>query len=381
VRADTIAFTGPLAAAADWQRAATTPVRTIHLQGQTLMPGLIEGHAHLFLHPYNETSWNDQVLYESRAERTARAVYHARATLLAGFTTVRDLGTEGAWYDDVGLKKAIEKGVVMGPSILCATRAIVATGSYAPKSPSPDLHLPQGAAEADGIEGLTREIRSQIGHGADVIKLYGDNRWGPNGEARPAFTSEELKAAVVVAGSSGRKVAVHAYTQEAIRRAADAGVNSIEHGDNADLATFQYMKQKRVAYFATLAAGYYYRQYAGWKPGTAEPEELVNKRRAFADALKSGVTIGMGGDVGVYTHGNNAVEMELMVEYGMPAIQVLRAATSVNADVFGIAGEVGRIKPGLLADLLAVDGDPSQKISAVRAVKMVMKGGRQVQFQ
>jgi imidazolonepropionase-like amidohydrolase len=178
----------------------------LELKGATLLPGLIEGHSHLFLHPYNEVSWNDQVLKESRAERVARAVVHARETLLAGFTTTRDLGTEGAMYDDVGLKQAIEKGVIPGPRMLCATRAIVATGSYGPKELAYDIESPHGAAEADGVEGLTREVRTQIGHGADLIKVYVDYRWGINGAAAPTFTVEELKKVVEVASSAGRIV-------------------------------------------------------------------------------------------------------------------------------------------------------------------------------
>src|SRR6202046_482754 len=190
----------------------------IDLKGATLLPGLIEGHSHLFLHPYNEVSWNDQVLKESRAERTARAVVHARATLLAGFTTTRDLGTEGAMYDDVGLKQAIEKGVIPGPRILCATRAIVATGSYGPKELSYDVESPHGAAEADGVEGLTKEVRTQIGKGADLIKIYADYRWGVNNRAEPTFTVEELKKVVEIAASSGREVAVNTLTTEVMRR-------------------------------------------------------------------------------------------------------------------------------------------------------------------
>src|SRR5215510_12984038 len=165
----------------------------IELKGMTLLPGLIEGHSHLYLHPYNETKWEDQVLKESRAERTARAVNHAKATLMAGFTTVRDLGTEGAMYDDVGLKKAIEKGIIPGPRMIVSTRAIVVKGTYAPKSESPDVELPQGAEEVAGPEEFSRVIRTQIGHGADLIKVYADYRYGPNKEAMPTFSQFELE--------------------------------------------------------------------------------------------------------------------------------------------------------------------------------------------
>ncbi|HTI89659.1 MAG TPA: amidohydrolase family protein [Puia sp.] len=349
---------------------------SMELKGATVLPGLIEGHSHLFLHPYNEVSWNDQVLKESRAERTARATVHARATLLAGFTTTRDLGTEGAMYDDVGLKQAIEKGVIPGPHILAATRAIVATGSYGPKELSYDYESPHGAAEADGVEGLTKEIRTQIGKGADLIKIYVDYRWGVGGQAAPTFTVEELKKAVEVAGSAGRLVAVHSSTTEGMRRAIEAGVATIEHGEGGNPELFAAMKAKGIALCPTLAAGDAVSQYHGWKKGIEpDPRGITQKKENFRQALASGVAICMGGDVGVYTHGDNAREMEDMVEYGMKPIDVLRSATSVNADVFRINNKVGRLRPGLLADILVVEGDPATNISVVRKVKWVMKEG------
>jgi imidazolonepropionase-like amidohydrolase len=349
---------------------------SLELKGTTLLPGLIEGHSHLFLHPYNEVTWNDQVLKESRAERTARAAVHARATLLAGFTTTRDLGTEGAMYDDIGLKQAIEKGVVPGPHILAATRAIVATGSYGPRELSYDYESPHGAAEADGVEGLTKEIRTQIGKGADLIKIYVDYRWGLNGQAAPTFTVEELKKAVEVAGSAGRLVAVHCSTTEELKRAIEAGVATVEHGEGGNPELFAAMKARGIALCPTLAAGDAITQYKGWRKGVdPEPQNISAKRENFRQALASGVIICMGGDVGVYTHGDNAREMELMADYGMKPVDVLRSATSVNADVFRISDRVGRIKPGLLADILVVQGDPSVNITLVRKVKWVMKEG------
>src|SRR6185369_14083417 len=226
--------------------------QVIELKGCTLLPGLIEGHSHLFLHPYNETSWDDQVLKESRAERTARATNHAKATLMAGFTTVRDLGTEGAMYDDVGLKTAIEKGVVPGPRMIVSTRAIVVKGSYGPKSPSPDVVLPQGAAEVSNIDELENEVRTQISKGADFIKMYADYRWGKNGESLPTFTTEEIAAAVAIAKSGGRDVVVHASTAEGMMRAINAGVKTIEHGDNGTEQVFKLMKEKEIALCPTL---------------------------------------------------------------------------------------------------------------------------------
>ena len=350
-------------------------VTTIDLKGETLMPGMIEGHSHLFLHPYNETSWDDQVLTESRAERTARAVTHAKATLMAGFTTVRDLGTEGAGYDDVGLKTAIEKGIVPGPRMLVATRAIVATGSYGPKVLVNETDELKGGEEADGIDGITHAVRSQIGHGADVVKIYVDYRWGPDNTAAPTFTLEELKTAVEVAHSSGRIVAVHSGTTEGMRRAILAGVNTIEHGDGGTPELFAMMKEKGIALCPTVAATEAIATYHGWKKGIdPEPAGVQRKHYIFTEAMKAGVTICMGGDVGVFPHGDNAREMVLMAEYGMKPLDVLRSATSVNAGVFGLK-TLGNVKPGFLADLVAVEGNPSEDIKAVKQVKLVMKDG------
>jgi imidazolonepropionase-like amidohydrolase len=350
---------------------------TINLPGTTLMPGMIEGHSHLFLHPYNETPWNDQVLKESRAERTARAVNHARATLLAGFTTVRDLGTEGAMYDDAGLKKAIEKGVIPGPRMIVATRAIVAKGTYGPQSESPDVVLPQGAAEVAGMEEMASEVRTQISKGADVIKIYADYRWGKNGEALPTFSIEAIALAVSIAKSGGRQVVVHATTPEGMRRGIMAGVSTIEHGDDGTAEIFKLMKEKNVALCPTLAAGDAVLQYRGWKKGTdPEPADIAAKRKSFKLALQAGVTICMGGDVGVFTHGDNAREMEMMVEYGMKNSDVLRSATSVNAEVFGYGNKIGSIKKCFSADIIAVRGNPAEDIINVRNVVFVMKDGK-----
>jgi imidazolonepropionase-like amidohydrolase len=352
--------------------------RIIELKGATLLPGLIEGHSHLFLHPYNETSWNDQVLKESRAERTARAVTHAYATLMAGFTTVRDLGTEGAMYDDAGLKTAIQKGVVPGPRMIVATRAIVAKGSYGPRYGNADIDLPQGAAEVGNKDEMEKEVRTQISKGADVIKIYADYGYGINGESEPTFSTEEIAAAVAIAKSSGRFVTVHSSTPEGMRRAIDAGVHSIEHGNDGTEEVFKLMKEKGVALCPTIAASEAIAQYyLGWKKGvTPEPERITNKRKSFQAALKEGVTICMGGDVGVFPHGDNAREMEAMVEYGMKPLDVLRSATSINADVFGYADKIGRIKKGLFADIIAVQGDPSIDIHDIRKNIFVMRDGK-----
>lgn len=347
----------------------------INYPNSTLTPGLIEGHSHLFLYPYNITDWDTQVLKETDAYRTARATVHAKNTLLAGFTTTRDLGTEGAGYSDVGLKRAIEEGLIPGPRLLVAGRAIVSTGSYGPKGYDNDQQIMLGAEPADGND-LIRIVRDQIGKGADFIKVYADYRWGLLGDDQPSFTEAELKLINEVTRSSGRVLVCHAKSKAAIKRAVMAGAETIEHGDYIDEEIGLLMKENKVTYFPTLSAVEMISQYRGWKKGvTPEPLSVANKKKSFQAALRSGVNIGMGGDVGVFHHGENALEMELLVEYGMKPLDVLKAATSVNAKAFHIEGNVGSIKEGLKADLVIVSGDPAKEISDIRNVLFVMKNG------
>ncbi|HXT70920.1 MAG TPA: amidohydrolase family protein [Vicinamibacterales bacterium] len=348
---------------------------TIDLPGLTLMPGLIEAHSHVLLHAYNETTWNDQVLREPEALRVARAVNHLKATLDSGYTTIRDLGTEGAGYADVGLKQAVNQGIIPGPRMIVTTRAIVATGTYAPKGFSPEWTIPQGAEEADG-QSLVRVVRDQAGHGADWIKVYGDYRAGPNGETMPTFSQEEMNLIVQTASSIGRPVVVHSSTPEGMRRAVMAGARTIEHGDGGTPEVFKLMAAQGVALCPTLAAGDATSQYGGWKKGVdPEPANIRRKRDNFKLALDAGVTIAAGSDVGVFPHGDSARELELMVAYGMTPLATLKSATSVNARVMKMETQIGRIASGLLADLIAVQGDPAKDISTTRKVSFVMKGG------
>ncbi|MFZ9588488.1 MAG: amidohydrolase family protein [Chitinophagaceae bacterium] len=347
----------------------------VNYPNATITPGLIEGHSHLLLYPYNITDWDTQVLKETDNYRTARATVHAKNTLMAGFTTARDLGTEGAGYADVALKRAINENIIPGPRLLVAGRAIVSTGSYGPKGYDHDQQIMLGAEPADG-DNLIRVIRDQIGKGADFVKIYADYRWGINGEDQPSFTLDELKVANDVITSSGRMMVCHAKSKEAIRRSVLAGAKTIEHGDFIDTSLGRLMKEHGVTYIPTISAVDVISQYRGWKKGIdPAPANVINKRNSFKEALASGVTIGMGGDVGVYPHGENALEMELMVEYGMKSFDVLRAATAVNAKAFRLDDRLGFLKPGMIADVSIFDGNPAEKISDVRKVLFVMKEG------
>ncbi len=354
---------------------APAGAQVIDLAGATLMPGMIEGHGHLLLHPYNETSWDDQLLHESLALRTARAVVHARATLMAGFTTERDLGTEGAGYADVGLRDAIAQGIVPGPRILAATRAIVAEGAYGPKGFEPGVRVPQGAQEVSGADDIVRAVRDQIAAGADVVKLYADYHYQGGEGSRPTLSAAEIAAATAAAHDAGRIVAVHTVTPEGMTRSIAAHVDTIEHGDGGTPAIFKAMHDAGIALCPTLAASDAIARYRGWNGSEPLPNRIRETRAAFRAARAAGVAICMGGDVGVFAHGTNAREMELMQAAGMPAIEVLAAATSGNAKAFHIDDKVGAVRPGLLADLVAVAGDPTQDIAAVRQIRLVIKSG------
>jgi imidazolonepropionase-like amidohydrolase len=349
---------------------------SIDLPGLTLLPGLIEGHSHILLHPYNETAWNDQVLKEAEAERVVRAVNHVRASLLAGVTTMRDLGSEGAGYADVAIRDAIERGIIPGPRLLVAGKALVATGSYGPKGFHEGVDVPLGAETADGHDALIRVVRGQIGRNIDFVKIYADYRWGPGGTAAATFTQDELNTIVEVTTSSGRPAVAHASTAEAMRRAILAGVETIEHGDEATAEVYELMARNDIALCPTLAAGDAISQYGGWNKATEpDPPRVAAKKESFQAALAAGVRICFGGDVGVYPHGDNVRELEMMVEYGMPVADVLRAATSGNADIFHLEDRVGRLREGLLADIIAVAGDPLADVSVLRDVRFVMKDG------
>lgn len=357
--------------------------REIDLPDATLLPGLIDAHSHLFLHPYNETLWDDQVLKEARAYRTLMAGVNAERTLLSGFTLLRDLGSEGAGWADLAVRDAIADGLIPGPRVLTATLAIAATASYAPgpRGWDPDLELPQGAQMVTGETEIRRAVREQAGHGADVIKVYADFRRATG--TAPTFTLAELEALVDEATAAGLPVSAHASSPEGMRRAVLAGARTIEHGSEGTPEVFRLLAEHGVVFYPTLAAAAGYDEYfsglaGGWDLDTPDDQlspQITRSLQAVRDARQAGVIVGLGSDVGVFPHGESWRELAWLVRAGMTPAEALQAATVVNARALGLEGKVGEIWQGAFADLVAVKGDPTSDVEAVRDVVFVMKDG------
>jgi imidazolonepropionase-like amidohydrolase len=356
--------------------------RIIEYPNMTLIPGLIEAHSHLFLHPYNETSWDDQVLKESQSRRVIRALNHAKDTLFAGFTTMRDLGTEGAGNGDVDLRDAIEAGEVIGPRLKVVTRAIVAFGAYGPSRKNynfnTDLH--EGAQEVSGVEEAKKAVREQIQNGADWIKIYADFEIGPNSSTVPTFTEEELSEIVKLSHQLGRPVAAHATSDQGMQRAIAAGVDTIEHGLGGTRETFRQMAKHHIAWLPTITQVEAYSEYfEGYQRGISAPTKSMEQvAKVFKIALSEGVTIGVGSDVGVYQHGTNFRELEWMVKLGMTPKQVILAATKTNAAILKMDKQIGEISPGYFADMVVVSDNPLENIETLKMPVAVFKGGRLV---
>lgn len=352
--------------------------KVIDLNHATVMPGLVDCHTHMYL---TGIDYDELILKKSLQYRAIWATVSARKTLLAGFTTVRDLETEGAWYGDVALRDAINDGLVIGPRMQCATRALSITGGYSPYGYSPDVTIPKGAQIADGVDGVRKAVREQLANGADLIKIYIDHRrrGTPNPDmltAWPTFSLEETKAIVEEAARVDAKVAAHVYTSAAAQTAIKAGVASLEHGMYLDDATFKMMAEKNVYWVPTLMA---YLQFMDDPKVSPERRRLMTgttdrHREAFQRALKSPVKIAFGTDLDGNQE-NAGRELVWMVKYGMAPLVALRSATSVAAELMSWQDRIGTLEAGKLADVVAVKGDPTQDISEMTHVIFVMKDG------
>lgn len=357
--------------------------KVIDLSRATVLPGLIDSHTHIFLQGENpaEGGYDANILKYPLAFRAARATVSARRALEQGFTTLRDVETEGAGYGDVGIKQAIEGGYIPGPRLFVTTRAISTTGGYPLEGYAPELDMPKGAQIVDGPVEARKAAREQLDHGADWIKVYMTHRsWvGKNGElvSQPTLTVEELKAIVDEAHGWGKKVACHAYGGIGLRRALDGGCDSIEHGLDLDDAAIAQMVKQGTWYCPTL--GVY---YTDWGPADTPGGQRDRKRASvhgpsFQKALKAGVKIVFGTDMGGIPWTEPiAEEFPRMVELGMSPMDAINSATSRAAEMLDMQGQIGVVSLGALADIIAVSGDPQRDIKALGNVPFVMKDGK-----
>jgi imidazolonepropionase-like amidohydrolase len=371
IEGDRIAAVGP---AATVLARASAGVKEIDLRNATVLPGLIDCHTHLMARmPEGENGYELNLLTKSEAYRALEGAADARVTLQAGFTTVRDVENEGSGYADAALRDAINAGLVEGPRMLVATRAIAAVGQYQPFNVRPDLvGFPTGAQMISGVDEARRAVREQIGHGADVIKVYADWR-------HPTLTVAEMQVIAEEAHKAGLKVAAHATTPEGIRNAVMAGVDSIEHGHEADKGALQLMKTKGTYLVPTLSVvdAAMARRFGASTPPPKALAFLDTLKHTMSMAKEIGVKIADGSDASAArSHGQNARELEAMTERGLTPIESIRAATISAADLIGWPDKVGAVEVGLFADLIAVEGDPTTDIRVLQKVVFVMKGGK-----
>jgi imidazolonepropionase-like amidohydrolase len=356
--------------------------KVIDLSHAIAMPGLIESHTHLFLQGEDPAlgGYDVQIFKFPLAYRAARATVSARRALEQGFTTIRDLETEGAGYGDVGIKMAIDEGYIPGPRIFASARAISTTGGYNPENYAPELDIPKGLQIADGPVAIRKAVREQLDHGADWIKIYMTHRSWVDAQgnlvSQPTLTVEELRAAVEEAHGWRKKVACHAYNGIGLQRALDGGCDSIEHGLEMTDAQIAQMIKQNAWYCPTLSVYYYWWDPANTPAGQRDRKRAEVHEITFKKALKAGAKIVFGTDVGGFPWTDPiAQEFAKMVEYGMSPMQSIKAATSVPAVMLDQQGQIGVIAPGALADVIAVSADPLRDINAMKNVGFVMKNG------
>lgn len=360
-----------------------TGATVIDLSKATVLPGLIDSHTHIFLQGEDpaQGGYDANILNAPLALRAARATVAVRRALEQGFTTLRDVETEGAGYGDVGIKQAIEQGYIPGPRLFVSTRAISTTGGYQLEGYAPELDMPKGAQIVDGPVEARKAAREQLDHGADWIKVYMTHRsWvGKNGElvSQPTLTVDELRAIVDETHGWGKKVACHVYGGIGLRRALDGGCDSIEHGLDLDDAAIAQMLKQGTWYVPTLSAYYHDWAPADTPGGQRDRLRVALHEPSFKKALNAGVKIAFGTDMGGIPWTEPiAQEFSRMVEFGMPPMDAIESATSRAAAMLDMEGKIGVVAPGAFADIVAVGSDPLHDIKALENVQFVMKDGQ-----